>query len=60
MTRIANLAFVITDVQLVLELTRPHRLYQCVSWNSGFRHWLSEVGAWPLAPVAGSPESCVV
>ena len=38
--------------------TSPHRVRQCVSWISVFRHWLAEVGEWPLEPVAGSPESC--
>jgi hypothetical protein len=40
-------------------MTRPHRVRQCVSWISGFRHWLAEVGEWLLEPVAGSPENCV-
>jgi hypothetical protein len=40
-------------------LTSPHDGCQCVVWVSDFRHWLSEVGDRPLAPVAGSPERCV-
>ena len=44
---------------LVPRVTSPHGLCQCVIWISSFRYWLSEVGDRPLAPVAGSPESCV-
>ena len=47
-------------IAMTKSLTSPHRLRQCVSWISIFRHWLSEVGGLPLVPVAGSPESCVV
>lgn len=58
-TTIDNIEYTIPNLYHPTSVTSPRRLYQCVSWISGFRHWLSEVGEQQLPVlVVGTPVSC--